>query len=616
MSSPGVDGELCWDDAALAAALFSIDPTGIGGVVLRSLPGPARDHWLALVRAALPPSAAMRRVPLQITDERLLGGLDLAATLHQGRPVAGRGILSEADGGIVVLAMAERLEPSAAARLGSALDSGQVALERDGLARLFPTRIGVVALDEGMAPDEHPPAALCERLALHVDLSAIRPRDELAPGPDPSAIAGARNRLSDIRAGAEGIHALCATALALGIDSIRAPLLALRVARAAAALDGECEVSELHIALAARLVLAPRATALPSDVSESPNSESESSESESEPESETPPADESDSAREPDPSEAAPTPEDRALDERTVDAAQAAIPAGLLEQLRSEEGARALSRVSGTAGVRRHSARRGRPTGAQRGDPSSGARLDVLETLRAAAPWQRLRATNRADGDGRRGRVAVRRDDFRVRRFQERSETTAIFAVDASGSTALQRLAEAKGAVELLLAECYVRRDRVAMIAFRGRDAEVLLPPTRSLVRAKRGLAELPGGGGTPLAAGIAAAADLAQAVVRRGGTPLLVFLTDGRANVAADRGTGRERALADAMAAARAVRAAALGALVVDTSPRPQPPARELAHEMGAAYLPLPHADPTALCEAVRSADTTPRRPSVRWSS
>ncbi len=141
----------------------------------------------------------------------------------------------------------------------------------------------------------------------------------------------------------------------------------------------------------------------------------------------------------------------------------------------------------------------------------------------------------------------MRREDFRVSRFKQRSETTTVFVVDASGSSALHRLAEAKGAVELLLADCYVRRDSVALIAFRGRRAELLLPPTRSLVRAKRSLAGLPGGGGTPLAAGIDAALALADAMRRRGATPVVVPLTDGRANIARD-GAGRARAGADAL--------------------------------------------------------------------
>jgi magnesium chelatase subunit D len=245
------------------------------------------------------------------------------------------------------------------------------------------------------------------------------------------------------------------------------------------------------------------------------------------------------------------------------------------------------------------SALRGRPAGVRRGEPRGSARLNVVETLRAAAPWQRLRRGGRPAP----ARVEVRRDDFRVSRLKHRAQTTTLFVVDASGSAALHRLAEAKGAVELLLADCYVRRDRVALLAFRGRGAELLLPPTRSLVRAKRSLAGLPGGGGTPLAAGIEAAAALADGVRRRGETPIVIVLTDGRANVARDGTHGRARAEEDAIAAARAVCAAGVTTLLVDTSPQPQPLARRLATEMGASYLPLPHADAAALSRAVRAA-------------
>ncbi|MEY6433996.1 VWA domain-containing protein, partial [Thioalkalicoccus limnaeus] len=236
----------------------------------------------------------------------------------------------------------------------------------------------------------------------------------------------------------------------------------------------------------------------------------------------------------------------------------------------------------------------------------AGERMNVVETLRAAAPWQRIRRAERGrDGAGsERARVEVRAEDFRITRYKQRSETTTIFVVDASGSAALHRLAEAKGAVELLLADCYVRRDRVALIAFRGREAELLLPPTRSLVRAKRSLAGLPGGGGTPLAAGLDAALALADAVQRRGGTPVLILLTDGRANIARDGSGGRARAEEDALASARLVRVAELTALLVDTSPRPQERASRLAQEMGATYLPLPHADASILSRAVQAAD------------
>jgi magnesium chelatase subunit D len=577
-----------WSDAALAAALLAVDPAGIAGVVVKGHPGPVRDRWVEVLRELLPAAAPLRRLPVHITDGRLLGGLDLAATLRSGRPVAERGVLAEADGGVVLAAMAERMAPATAARLAAVLDAGEVALERDGLGVRMPARFGVVALDESVSDDERVPAALVDRLACSIDLTGVGGHEIAVLVHDADEVAAARERLAGVAASEEVVAALCAAAMALGVASIRASHLAVRVARVAAALGGRRSVTGADAAVAARLVLAPRATRLPI--------------------ADPPPDDE---AREHDP-EPPPDEEraddqtvndDRPLEDRVLDAAQAAIPAGLLASLRLASGGRVRTRSSGRAGAVQRSPRRGRPAGVRRGDPRSGARLSVIETLRAAAPWQRLRREVAALPGAR---IQVRREDFRVARFKHRAQTTTIFVVDASGSAALHRLAEAKGAVELLLAECYVRRDRVALLAFRGRGAELLLPPTRSLVRAKRSLASLPGGGGTPLAAGIDAAAALADAVGRRGETPVVILLTDGRANVARDGAGGRARAEEEALAAARAMRAAGLTVLLVDTSPQPQPAARAIATEMSASYLPLPYADANAISAAVRSA--TPR--------
>jgi magnesium chelatase subunit D len=196
--------------------------------------------------------------------------------------------------------------------------------------------------------------------------------------------------------------------------------------------------------------------------------------------------------------------------------------------------------------------------------------------------------------------MQIRPEDLRVTRYKQRSRTLTILAVDASGSSALNRLAEAKGAAELLLAECYVRRDQVAVIAFRGRTADIVLPPTRSLVRAKRSLSALPGGGGTPLAAAIDAAALLAFQALRRGESPIVVMLTDGRGNVARDGRMGREAGQADALRAARSFGAARISAFFVDTSPRPHDVARDLARGMCASYVPLPFADARSLSKLI----------------
>ena len=145
----------------------------------------------------------------------------------------------------------------------------------------------------------------------------------------------------------------------------------------------------------------------------------------------------------------------------------------------------------------------------------------------------------------------------------------------------------------------------MAVLAFRGKGSEVLLAPTRSLARAKRSLAGLPGGGGTPLASGIDAARLLAEQIRRKGETPILVFLTDGRGNISRDGSPGRPKAAQDARIAATELRSAGFTALLVDTSPQAQPVARQLAADMGAQYLALPYAGAQSVSQAVRAVVT-----------
>ncbi|WP_295854256.1 magnesium chelatase subunit D [Tardiphaga sp.] len=574
-----------WADAMVAARLFAVDPAGTG-LLLRARAGPVRERFLALLRAALPAMPPLKHLHVAIADGRLLGGLDLDATLRAGRPVAERGVLAEVDGGVLLLAMAERMSPATVAHVTAAMDSGECLVERDGLSLRLPARFGVVALDEGLE-DEGAAEALCDRLALHVDLDDVAWGDTVEFAIDANDIAAAQARLASPRGSDAQIEALCAAAAALGVVSLRAVLLALRVARASAVLAGHAHLGQDDVALAARLVLAARARILPERQEPQP--------AESPPEPDDPSGD-----RAPE-DEPAPDP-GRALDEIILAAAQAAIPPGVLAALQASAG-RAQARSSGRAGAWQKSNRRGRPTGARRGELRAGAKLNLIATLRAAAAWQPLRRREAANaGVQPPSRILIRKHDFRISRFRARSETATIFVVDASGSAALHRLAEAKGAVELLLADCYIRRDQVALIAFRGASAEVLLPPTRSLARARRSLAGLPGGGGTPLAAGLDAAVLMADAVRRRGQTPTVIVLTDGRANIARDGAQGRPRAEQDAGAAARQLRAAGILSVLVDTSPRPGPMAAQFALEMGARYLPLPHADATLLAQAVRA--------------
>ncbi|WP_091721423.1 magnesium chelatase subunit D [Methylobacterium phyllostachyos] len=544
-----------WTDARLAADLLAADPQGFGGALVRAPPGPVRERWLEILRAALPPKTPWRRLPSGIGDDALLGGLDLAATLAAGRAIARAGLLAEADGGIVVVPMAERLAPGTASRLAAALDTGS-ASER-------PARFGLILLDEGEG-DETVAEPLADRLAFRIDLSGIGFAETRADPPAPEPGPECPDPVGD----------LCALAEAFGVASLRGPILAARVARR---LAGDRPINRQDIVTAARLVLAPRATRLPAPEEPAPESQAPPEEPRAEP-----PPDEG-------PEPAAGTPDDVVLE-----AVQAAIPPNLLDQLLAG-GQRLTAAKAGRVGQAAAS-RTGRPIGSRRGDPRRG-RLDLLGTLRAAAPWQAIR---RAERETR--RIVVRRDDLRIRILRQRTETTTVFCVDASGSAALERLAEAKGAVELLLAEAYVRRDRVALVAFRGTGAELVLPPTRSLTRAKRGLSGLPGGGGTPLAAGIDAAVAVALGVRRGGSRPAIVLLTDGRANVSRSGEGGRARAGAEALQAARTLRAAGLPAVVVDTGSRGEE-ARAVADAMGARYLKLPRTEARQLSAAVRAA-------------
>lgn len=594
LSSAGSDdANATWPRAQLAIALLAVDPHGLGGMSVRSHPGPLRDRLLADLRALLPHDAPFLRAPLHVTEDRLLGGLDLSATLQQGRPCVARGILERAHGGVIALAMAERLPSWTAAQIAAALDAGEAMLERDGFTRRTPARFGVIALDEGIDADEQPPAVLLERLAFRVDLTGLTRAEPPAPSVTAQEIASARGRLAAVRVDEEIIEALCSAASALGIDSLRAPILAVRVARAAAALAKRHALTAEDAATAAQLVLAPRATTCAAPEQEERRA---ASDDEAQRHAATPSA----GAQSAEDEKRSELRENAAINDVVLAAAAAVVPAGVLAEF-ADRSARKLHRAqTGRAGVQMRGMQRGRPAGVRRGAPGRGVRLNILETLRAAAPLQRLRSAENTQSI--RSRIKVRPEDFRVTHYRRRSSTTTIFVLDASGSSAMQRLAEAKGAVELLLAECYIRRDSVAVIAFRGKGAEVLLPPTRSLVRARRQLADLPGGGGTPLAAGIEAGRLLADAVARRGCTPTLVILTDGRANVALDGAGGREQAGIDAAQAARRVRAEGVRTVLIDTSPRPQPSSQALAQELGARYTPLPHAEASSLARAVHA--------------
>lgn len=638
---PTSDRLSAWHDALTSLQLLQLDPHGFGGVCLRAPHGPVRERWLsALASLGLP----LVKVPGSADAERLLGGIDLAHTLQTGQLRMQAGLLQQADQGLVCLPMAERLPPSLLAPLVQALDSGQVPTTHHHTQANI-SRFGVVALDESMPDEPGLGAALLERLGLWLDLQALSLSDiavdvsEAAKGDhsdddqtlhiqlSPAALIQIRERLRQIQASDAQLQALCASAMALGIDSLRAPSLALRVACAHAALNGRSGLDDDDLGFAARCVLAPRATQWPSEPSDDAPSEppppTENAEAEPpppqpqepDPAPELPQDSPLDSAQESPPDSEATPPEPSAedLQEMMVAAALASLPLHMLDALVTQTGSR-QSNTSGRSGQTRAGQQRGRPLPPRPSRPGGHARLHVLATLRAAAPRQRLRQVQPvASGQGnsatppKRG-VIIRAEDFHIQRYQQRSSSCLILALDASGSAALQRLAEAKGAVELLLQQSYARRDSVCIVAFRGANAQLLLPATRSLVRAKRAMTGLPGGGGTPLALALKMAHEQALQLHRQGITPILVVLSDGRANVTLQGLGGRAQAQADAQLWGQQWQLSGHRALWIDTNMQPDAQARQLAATMGADYLPMPQVQSQRMANAMDSLRTGAR--------
>ena len=182
------------------------------------------------------------------------------------------------------------------------------------------------------------------------------------------------------------------------------------------------------------------------------------------------------------------------------------------------------------SGQNKISFQRGRPLPSINGIPNGRNKIDVIGTLKSAAPWQLIRKKTLSNSD--KFKIEFRTSDIQIKKFKDSKNRVIIFTVDASGSLAVGRLAEAKGAIELLLANAYSSRDLVALISFRGDNAETLLTPTRSLSKTKRVLGSLPGGGGTPLASGLMSALKLSIDYSQKGFSPVSIILTDGKAEI------------------------------------------------------------------------------------
>jgi magnesium chelatase subunit D len=634
------------DTARQALLLLAVDP-GLGGAVIAAGVGAGKS---SLARAFAQIMARADRLlehdptpfvelPVGITEDRLLGGLDLEATLARGERVHRSGLLARAHTGLLYADGVNLLDDSMINHLLAALDSGVVRVEREGISVVEPARFALLATYD---PAEGPPRRhLIDRVGLivaPVNQASAATRAEVvrrnlavaAPASDwddeddllAAAIIVARAALPAITISDAQITQLAEAALVLGVEGHRADIFAVRAALAAAALAGRDAVADEDLERAVRLVILPRATRAPQF-----EEKAQPQPQPPEPEPSTPPPSNDDRPDDADEEEQPPAPpDDLTVEDLVLAALDAEIPPDILETPFTV-------RRSGRSGSRGNtSGLRGRHIRSIPGTPAQG-RLDIIATLRAAAPWQAVRKEEAQQAQdrvaaGQKGapsgqpsalsprpsRVRLRADDLHIKKYRSKAGTLFCFVVDASGSMALHRMRQAKGAVNALLQQAYVHRDQVALIAFRGDRADLLLPPSQSVELAKRALDVLPTGGGTPLAAALLAAYQTAEQARSRGiHRTTLVLITDGRPNVplnpdpAHSKAERLEQARQEVQTLSARLHVAGIGAVVIDTQRNyvSRGEAQQLAAWLGGRYVYLPQGRADQIAQAVVEAST-----------
>jgi len=617
-------------DPRLKGALIASERGSAKSILARAfgslLPTPAEDCGPSQVDPSRDRELASDTVelPLNITEDRLLGGLDLERTIATGRREVATGLLAQANGRVLYVNDINLLDSTTATHVAHALDSRQVRVEREGLSAIHDADfmfVGTFNSGEG-----EPSSLLRDRVGLIVDSRTECSPDERVEtidrafrfDTDPfsfsddfafetaqlkSAIEAARERLPRVRVSKNHARQISQIAMKLGVEGNRADVFAFKAARASAALAGRDAVTEDDLVAAIQLVLVPRATTLPSP-SEGTKEQAPDLEEDSHPEAGDGDRDSISGA----------------IEDAIIQAIDARVPKDLISPIqRTPRPSRTGKRFKASTSIRGRYVRSVM-------NRARDARVAVDATLRAAAPFQLSRRVQgeliRKQSSGAESikdamtpaRVKIDPGDLRFKEFKKRSGILFIFAVDASGSMALNQMAQAKGALTRLLQQAYLHRDKVALISFRGERSDVLLAPTRSVELAKRLIDALPAGGGTPLSAGVVKAIELARLARLRGTSrAMLVLFTDGRANVGL--GEGRVSRTAPTILEELRRLGALLGSeeistVVVDTKSRfvSSGEGDALARMLGARYFYLPRAGAGTVYDAIASTTGRPR--------